>query len=184
MSLLTERVEGAIAAGFCGYEYKRRGSRPKLGVCEGLLGQHPTTLVRTRRAPLIEDHEFIPTYYVPIDEPCPDGLVVPRTGRLRPAIRAALRDAIKPSFERRGSRIEALNPERGYTLDWQRLDDLRLPLVAPYVRGPFRMRIRRVVQVGMFHTSSMKPSGAERMATCWPDGTVTLDEDGDGDEDD
>ncbi len=172
--LLTKRVDGAIAAGFCGYEYKR----PFKHVCEAAIGHHPSTLPRTRQAPLIDDHEFVPTYYVPIDEPWPNGLVVPYTGRLRPAVRAALRDAIKPSFEHRGSRIEVLNPERGYTLDWQRLDNLRLPLVAPYLRGPFRLRIRRVVQVGMFHTSSMQPSGAERMATCWPDGTVALDAEG------
>lgn len=172
MSLLTERVDGAIAAGFCGYEY----TRPFKRVCEGHVAQHPPLVsAGMRREPLIDDHTFIPTYYVPIDEPWPDGLIVPRTGRLRPTVRAALRDAIKPSFEHRGSRIEVLNPERGYTLDWQRLDSLRLPLVPPYVRGPFRMRIRRVVQVGMFHTSRMQPSGAERMATCWPDGTATLD---------
>ena len=100
---------------------------------------------------------------------------MPHTGRLRPVVRAALRDAIKPPFEHRGSRIEVLNPERGHTLDWVRLDNFRLPRVAPYALGPFRLRVRRVVQVGMFHTSWMQPSGAERMATCWPDGTVTLD---------
>ncbi len=110
----------------------------------------------------------------------PGGLVVPHTGRLRPAVRVALRDAIKPAFEHRGSRIEVLNPERGAALDWQRLNNLRLPLAAPYLRGPFRLRIRRVVQVGMFHTSRMQADGAERMATCWPDGTATLDDESEG----
>ena len=171
MTLLTERVEGAVAAGFCGYEY----TRPFKRVCEAAIGHHPTTLPRTRTYPLIDDHEFVATYYIPIDEPPPNGLVVPHTGRLRPVVRAAIRDALKPGFERRGSRIEVVNPERGHTLVWQRLDDLRLPLVAPYVCGPFRLRIRRVVQVGMFKTTWMQPD-AERMATCWPDGTVTLDE--------
>ena len=177
MPLLTKRVPGAIAAGFCGYEY----TRPKR-VCNGSAAQHPPFAPRARTAPLIDDHEFVPTYYIPINEPRPNGLVVPHTGRLRPVVRAAIRDALKPVFERRGSRIEVVNPERGHTLVWQRLDDLRLPLVAPYVRGPFRLRIRRVVQVGMFKTTWMQPSGAERMATCWPDGTVTLDGPDDDDE--
>lgn len=178
-TLAIERVPGAIAAGFCGYEY----TRPFKRVCEAAIGHHPTTLPRTRTAPLIDDHEFVPTYYVPVDEPRPDGLVVPLTGRLRPVVRAAIRDAIKPQRrESRGSRIEVMNPERGHTLDWVRLDNFRLPRVAPYALGPFRLRVRRVVQVGMFHTSRMQPSGAERMATCWPDGTVTLDERDDDDE--
>ena len=169
MPLLTERVEGAIAAGFCGYEYKRPFKR----VCGARAARHPTTLPRAREAPLIDDHEFVPTYYIPIDDPRPNGLIVPR-GRLRPVVRAALRDAIKPSFEHRGSRIEVVHPEHG-ARSWVRLDALRLPLVAPYVYGPFRLCVRRVVQVGMYKTARMQPD-REAMATCWPDGTATLDD--------
>ncbi len=167
MPLLTKRVDGAVAAGFCGYEY----ARPKR-ICEGHIGQHPTTLPRTRRSPLIDDHEFVPVYYVPMDERWPTTLIVERSGRLRPSIRAALRDAGK--LHRRRVRLELLDPERE-PRKWEWIDDLRLPFIPPYIHGPFRLRLRKYVMSGMFRNGRMNLVGETR-ATFWPDGTVALDD--------